>query len=225
MADNGVARTGCLLEGDMRYDPNRNAKVIIPLAAAAWLGGIVVFGEVVPAVVEVLYAAVFAVAVPCVVFYLIGEAGWRALAKRYRAPVAFAGTWTPCPTGQVALVSVHHPEFEKVRMRFVGGSLRVATTAEALHLTTMVSGLPVLRWFFPALQIPWTAVAKAHAFEAPGWLRPVSEPGTLLQVAYDPGYTGKFIEIEVDPPVFIQLPAEILGEGVSRLAARAWTSR
>ena len=43
-----------------------------------------------------------------------------------------------------------------------------------------------------------------------------------LQVAYDPNYTGKFIQMEVgDPSVFIQLPAEILGEGVSRLPGLA----
>jgi hypothetical protein len=206
----------------MKYDPNRNAKVIIPLVLAAWLGDILVFREGVPAVFEVVYVAAFAIAVPVVVFFLIGEAGWRALAKRYRATVLFAGTWTLCPTGQMALVSVDHPEFHKVKMRFVGGSLRVATTADALHLTTLVSGLPVLRWFFPTLQIPWAAVSKAHAFEAPGWFTPASEPGTLLQVAYDPNYTGKFIEMEVgDPSVFIQLPAEILGEGVSRLPGLA----
>jgi len=35
-----------------------------------------------------------------------------------------------------------------------------------------------------------------------------------MQVAYDPNYTGKFIEMEVgEPPVFIQLPAAIVGEG------------
>ena len=207
---------------DMKYDPNRNAKVIIPLALAAWLGGIVVFREGVPAVFEVAYVVAFAIAVPVTVFYLIGEAGWRALSKRYRASVRFAGTWKLCPTGQMALVSVDHPEFHKVKMRFVGGSLRVATTADALHLTTMISGLPVLRWFFPALQIPWSAVSKAHAFEAPGWFSPASEPGTLLQVAYDPNYTGKFIEMELgDPSVFVQLPAEILGESVSRLPGLA----
>jgi len=82
----------------------------------------------------------------------------------------------------------------------------------------MVSGFPVLGWFFPRLRIPWTAVSKAHAFEAPGWFTPLREPGTLLQAAYDPNYTGKFIEMEVgEAPVFIQLPAYILGEGVSRL--------
>jgi hypothetical protein len=82
----------------------------------------------------------------------------------------------------------------------------------------MVSGLPVLRWFLPGLRIPWQAVSQAHAFEAPGWFTPLVEPGTLLQVAYDPNYTGKFIEMEVgDPTVFVQLPAAILGENLSRL--------
>jgi hypothetical protein len=202
----------------MTYDPNRNAKVIIPLAIAAWIGGILVFRDGVPAVFEVAFVVAFAVTIPVAVFYLIGEAGWRLLAKRYRESVPFRGDWQMCPTGQMALVSVHHPDFHRVKMRFVGGSLRVATTAEALHLTTMFSGLPVLRWFFPSLRIPWEAVSKASAFEAPGWFTPLREPGTLLQVAYDPNYTGKFIEMEVgQPPVFIQLPAAILGEGASRL--------
>ena len=206
----------------MKYDPNRNAKVIIPLAIAGWLVGMLVSKAGVPVVFEVLFVVAFVVAIPVAVFYLIGEAGWRALARQYRAPVAFGGDWRLCATGQMAMVNVDHPDFHKVKMRFVGGSLRVATTAEALHLTTMVSGLPVLSWFFPCLQIPWAAVSKAHAFEAPGWFTPLVEPGTLLQAAYDPNYTGKFIEMEVgDAPVFIQLPAEILGEWVSRLPGLA----
>ena len=205
----------------MKHDPNRNAKVIIPLAIAAWLGGLVVFREGVPAIFEVVFVVGFAIAIPAVVFYLIAEAGWRALAKGHRATAPFEGAWQGCATGQMALVGVDHPEFHKVKMRFVGGSLRVATTADALHLSTMVSGLPVFRWFFPALRIPWSAVSKAHAFEAPGWFTPASAPGTVLQVAYDPNYTGKFIEMEVgDAPVFIQLPAYILGEGVSRLGIK-----
>lgn len=206
----------------MKHDPNRNAKLIIPLALAGWLGGILVFRKGVPVVFEVLFVVAFAIAIPVVVFYLIGEAGWRALAKRYRATAAFSGQWQSCATGQMAMVSVDHPEFHKVKMRFVGGSLRVASTAEALHLSTIFSALPVLGWFFPRLQIPWTAVSKAHVFEAPGWFTPPSNPGTILQVAYDPNYTGKFIEMEVgDAPVFIQLPAEILGEGVSHLPGMA----
>jgi hypothetical protein len=209
--------------GAMKHDRNRNAKLIIPLAVGAWLGGILVYRQGVPAVFQVLYVAAFVIAIPVAVFYLIGEAGWRALAKAYRAPAPFTGDWRTCATGQMALVGVDHPEFHKVKMRFIG-TLRVAHTADALHLTTAVSRLPVLGWFFPSLQIPWTAVSKAHAFEAPGWFTPPSSPGTLLQVAYDPNYTGKFIEMEVgEAPVFIQLPAHILGDGVSRLRGLAAT--
>jgi len=206
----------------MKYDRNKNAKVIVPLAIAAWLAGIVVFKGGVGAAFEVVFFVAFVIAVPCVVFYLIGESGWRRLAQRFRATEPYSGEWQLCATGQMALVNVDHADFHKVKMRFVGGSLRVATTPEALHLTTMASGLPVLRWFFPSLQIPWAAVSKAHAFEAPGWFTPASEPGMLLQIAYDPNYTGKFIEMEIgEPPVFIQLPAYILGENFSRLQGLA----
>ncbi len=202
----------------MKFDPNKNAKIIVPLAVAAWLGGILVFKGGVPAIFEVVFVVAFAIAIPVAVFYLIGETGWRALAKRYRAAVPFAGKWTMCATGQMALVSVNHPQFHKVKMRFVGGSLRVAVTPEALHLTTMFSGLPVLSWFFPSVEIPWPAVLKAHAFEAPGWFTPPSSPGALLQIAYDPNYTGKFIEMEIgEPTVFVQLPAWIFGEELGRL--------
>jgi hypothetical protein len=203
--------------GDMKYDKNRNAKLIIPLALIAWIGGIVLTREGVPTAIAAIFVSAFAVAVPGIVFYLIGEAGWRLLAKRYRATAAQSGEWHRCPTGQMARVGVDHPDFRRVKMRFVG-SLRVATNADALHLSTLVSGVPVLSWFFPSLEIPWAAVSKAHEFEAPGWFTPGSEPGAMLQVAYDPNYTGKFIEMEVgDPPVFIQLPAWILGENLGRI--------
>ncbi len=203
-------------------DTKKNAKVIIPLAIVAWLLGIVVSRGGVPPVVQGFFIAAFAVAVPLIVFYLMAETGWRALAKRYRETIPFSGRWKPCATGQMAHVSVDHPDFQRTKIRFVLGALRVGTTANALYLSTMVTRLPVLGLFFPPLRIPWAAVSKAHAFEAPGWFRPASEPGMLLQVAYDPNYTGKFIEMEVgDPSVFIQLPAEILGEGVSRLPGLA----
>lgn len=202
----------------MRFDPNRSAKVIVPLALAGWAGGIAVFMTDVPAVFRVVYIVAFAVAIPAVVLYLIAGTGWGALARPYRATVPFGGDWQSCPTGQMAMVSFDHPDFDKARMRFIGGSLRVAATADALHLTTMVSGLPVLRRFFPALRIPWGDVSRAHAFEAPGWVTPASEPGALLRLAYDPNYTGTFIEMEIgDPAVYVQLPAPMLGEGLPQL--------
>ena len=203
----------------MAYDKNRNAKVIVPLAVAAWLGGILVSREGVPAVLEVVYAVVFALAVIVVVFYLVGDTGWRPLARRYRATEPDRVAWQRCPTAQMSLVSVDHPDFQKLKTRFVGGTLRVAATADALHLATMISGLPLLGWYFPRLRIPWGAITRARAFEAPGWVAPSQEPG-LIRAAYDPNYTGKFVEMEiVDPPVFIQLPAAVLGEGLRQLPA------
>jgi hypothetical protein len=200
----------------MKYDKNRNAKLIIPLALVAWVGGIVFTREGVPAAITAIFVSALALAVLAIVFYLMGETGWRLLAKRFRATAAHSGEWHRCPTGQMARVPVDHPDFRKVKMRFVG-SLRVATTAHALHLSTLVSRVPV-PWIFPALEIPWAAVSKAHEFDAPGWFTPASQPGAVLQIAYDPNYTGKFIEIEVgDPPVFIQLPAWILGENLGRI--------
>ncbi len=199
-------------------DRNRNAKVIIPLAVVAWLLAIAVFRDGVPALFRGLYVAAFAIIVPCVVFYLIADTGWRALAARHRQTLPFRGPWRACATGQMARVSVSHPDFERMKMRWVGGTLRVGATAEALYLSTPVSSLPGLRSLFPTLQIPWASVAAARAFEAPGWFRPPQESGALLQAAYDPGYTGKFVEIEVgSPPVFIQLPADVLGDAIARL--------
>ena len=202
----------------MHKDSNKNAKVIIPVAIVAWLLAIPVFKGGAPVVIQGAYVVAFAIGVLLMVFYLIAETGWRALAKSYREIVSFAGPWKPCATGQMALVSVHHPDFQRMKMRFVGGSLRVGITAEALYLSTLFSRLPILRLFFPTLQIPWSAVSKAHSFDAPGWFTPASEPGSLLQVAYDPNYTGKFIEMEIgESPVFLQLSEDILGEAVSRL--------
>jgi hypothetical protein len=202
----------------MAYDTSRNAKVIISLALAAWIGGILVSREGVPAIFEVVYAVGFAVAVIVVMFYLIGDAGWRMLARRYRATEPVEVAWQRCPTAQMALVSVDHPDFQKLKTRFVGGSLRMATTTDALHLATMVSGLPILDRYFPRLRIPWGAVSRARTFEAHGWFAPLGEARAAMRAAYDPHYTGKFVEIEIgEPPVFIQLPAVMLGEGLRQL--------
>lgn len=54
-------------------------------------------------------------------------------------------------------------------------------------------------------------------YEAQGWVRPQQQPGTF-QAEYDPNYTGTFVKLTAgDPPVFIQLPANVLGDGLSRL--------
>lgn len=197
---------------------NKNAKVIIPAVIVAWLLGIAAFRGDAPVVFRVLYVAAFMIGVPLIVFYLMAETGWRTLAKSYPETVPLHGPWKACATGQMAPVSADHPDFERTRMRLVGGTLRVGTTTDALYLSTLASGLPVFRLFFPVLQVPWSSVSAARAYEAPGWFKPPQEPGALLQAAYDPNYTGKFIEMEIgSPPVFLQLPAYILGDALARL--------
>ena len=197
---------------------NKNAKVIIPFVLVAWLGAILVLWGGAPAVVQAAFIVAFAVAVPVIVFYLMAEMGWSTLAKLFRARERFGGRWQSARTVQMARVSVHDPEYERNKLRLVGGTLRMATTAEALHLSMLLSKVPLLGRFFPDVAIPWSAVTTASTYEAPGWFTPPSEPGAVLQAGYDPGYTGTFVELVVgEPPVFLQLPESLLGEGMSRL--------
>lgn len=193
------------------------AKIIIPLAIGAWLLGIAVSRTEAPAVFETIFVLAFVVAIPTIVFYLMAEQGWSTLAKRYRSTVPFTGTWQVCPTGQLAAVSVDHPEFNQRRLRLVS-TLRVGTTPEALYLSMLFSKIPFLGLFFPDVRIPWSAMTSARTYQPPGWFAPQRQPGALIQAAYDPNYTGPFVELEVGrPPVFIQLPMPILGDAASQL--------
>lgn len=199
---------------------NRNARVIIPFTIAAWLLAIVVTREETPRVVQGVLIAAFAVAVPTIVFNLMAKMGWSTLAKLYRAKVPFSGRWQVCPTGQMSLLPVDHPDYEKNRLR-VNFALLVGITDRALHLAILFSKVPILRRLFPTIEIPWSDVKSARPYEAGGWFRQ-SEPGALVTLNYDPSYTGTFIELEAgEPPVFLQLPAEILAPAASRLPRAA----
>jgi hypothetical protein len=119
--------------------------------------------------------------------------------------------------GQMAMVSVNHPQYQRNTLR-LASTLRVGTAADALYLSTLFSRLPVLGLFFPTVRIAWPAISKATPYEAPGWVGANQGTGALLQATYDPNYTGTFVELEVgDPPVFLQLPADVLGDELSRL--------
>jgi hypothetical protein len=203
---------------------NKNAQVIIPFVLVAWLGALFLFQAGVPAVVQAAFIVAIALAIPVIVFYLMAEMGWSTLAKRFRARGSFDGPWRPAATGQMAHVSVFDPAFQRNKMRFVGGTLRIGTASDALHLSMLFSKVPILGRFFPDVDIPWSAVTTATTFEAPGWFTPQRDPGTIVQVAYDPNYTGTFVELVVgEPPVFIQLPADLLGEGMTRLPLSSTT--
>jgi len=196
---------------------NKNARVIIPLAIVAWLLATAIFTTGAPPVFELVFVVALFIVIPVAVFYLMAEQGWSTLAKRYRSAMAFSGAWQACPTGQMALVSVDHPDFTRMRLRLIS-TLRVGTTPEALHLSMLFSKVPLLGRFFPDVAIPWSQVQSARAYEAPGWVQPQSQPGAILQMSYDPNYRGTFVEMGVgEPPVYIQLPLPILGDNAARI--------
>ena len=197
--------------------PNKNARVIIPFVLVAWLLAVFLIRTDAPKALFVAFCVGFAVAIPLIVFYLMAEAGWSTLARRFRQIAPFNGTWRPCPTGYVALVSMDDPDYHSSKMGFIS-TLRVGTTAEALYLSMLFSKIPILGLFFPSVQIPWIAVRKARSFEAQGFFSANQSSGALVQVNYDPNFTGTYIELEIgEPPVFLQLPAGILGDAIQRL--------
>jgi hypothetical protein len=197
--------------------PNKNARVIIPLALAVPLVVYILDKTEAPKAIYVAFLVGFAVAIPLVVFYLMAETGWSTLARRFRQSAPFNGAWRKCATGYMALVSVDDPDYQNSKMGFIS-TLRVGTTAEALHLSMLFSKIPILGLFFPNVQIPWPTVRKARSFEAQGFFSANPNAGALVQVNYDPNYTGTFVELEIgEPPVFLQLPAGILGDAIERL--------
>lgn len=198
--------------------PNKNARVIIPFVIVSWLLSIAIFQKHTPVWLQLLFALVFAAATFYIVFSLMSDTGWRTLAKHHPEMQAFKGTWQACPAATVAPVTIADPNFQRVKLQ-LASVLKIGTTTDALYLTTIFSNLPVIKLFFPTVQIPWSAFTSAHKFEAGGFFKGPTEAGNLLQINYDPNYTGEFIEAQVGDatPVFLQLPAAVLGENVSRL--------
>jgi hypothetical protein len=203
--------------------PNKNARVIIPLALAVPLVVFILEKTEAPKAIYAAFWAGFALAIPLLVFYLMAETGWSTLARRFRQIAPFNGAWRQCPTGYMALVSMDDPDYQSSKMGFIS-TLRVGTTVDGLYLSMLFSKIPILGLFFPNVQIPWSTVGKARSFEAQGFFSANQNPGALVQVNYDPNYTGTYIELEIgEPPVFLQLPAGVLGDAIARLplAARA----
>ncbi|MBI4206440.1 MAG: hypothetical protein HY527_15575 [Betaproteobacteria bacterium] len=76
----------------------------------------------------------------------------------------------------------------------------------------------VARFLFPTIELPWSAIASAKPFDAPSWVEPIAESGTVFQAKYDPGFTGEFIELETsEPKTFIRLPVYAIEEARSYL--------
>jgi len=100
--------------------------------------------------------------------------------------------------------------------RFPSGIMCVGVTRDALYIVAPSA----VRFLFPTIQLPWTSVASAKPFEAPGWVKPVGaiEDVTLFQAEYDPGFRGEFVEIETTAPkTCIRLPMYAIEDARSYL--------
>jgi hypothetical protein len=187
-----------------------------------WLiiGAAIVFGllgllitDKTPAWLSGAYGVIFFLTVIGLIAYGMKHGtGWSALAKKYPERTACTGALCRCATFQM----VNLDTANAFSSRFSGGIVSVGTTAEAMYIVMPA----VVRFLLPTIQLPWAAIASAKPFEAPGWVAPMAEPGMNVQVEYDPGFRGDFIELETTGPrICIRLPLYAL-EG-----ARAYLPR
>ena len=193
------------------------AKVIIPLALSfTAVGYLEAFGA--PRWLVVTLLGILATAIPFVVFFLIlAESGWRDLSQAFPGAPTFRGPWHTCRTAVMSRFGLGDPEHprRKVRFSFI---VRVGADANAVHIAAPA----VVGWLLPRISIRWTAMAATRHFDASGWVTPPSEPGTLFQMMYDPGYRGHFVELEVaEPKYFLQLPAEPLKQALRERSPEA----
>lgn len=191
-----------------------NWKFIIPTAIGLWLLLPRVLESNLPpwAKVSVCVAAALLIA-GLVGFLLVRQTAWFDLAQRYPARLPVSEPWRWCRTAVLSRAALDAPTYEQEKVR-LHSILRVAATHDALNL----AAIPVFRPLIPPVQIPWSAIAHARAFDGSGWIQPPSNPGAFFQLSYDPGSKGRFAELELtDPRLFIQLPAEALGSAWDRL--------
>jgi len=156
---------------------------------------------------------ILAVLVGGVIAYAMTRgSGWRGLAGKYPASAPYTGQLRRCGTFQMMALDAN----QSFPVRFAGGIVSVGVTSDALYIVAP----SLVRFLFPTIQLPWVAVASARPFEAPGWVQPVGEPVALLQVQvqYDPGFSGEFIELETTAPkTCIRLPAYAIADARSHL--------
>lgn len=199
---------------------NKNARIIIPFVAAVWLVS-AIYGREAPFWFQLTFFVGVGVAIVAIVLYLMTDTGWRRLGRAFPLSVPFTGQWQVCNAGNMSRVSVRDPDFRQHRTRFAG-VLRVGSSPDSLYLKTVFTAVPLLRRFFPAVQVPWSAFRSARTYTANGWVTPSMRSPAVLRATYDPHYTGAFVELVVgEPPVFMQLPLSLLGDGIDRLGLAA----
>jgi hypothetical protein len=136
-----------------------------------------------------------------IAFLMTRGSGWHALAEKYPERMPYTGQLRRCRTIQMTAVDSNL----SLATRFSGGIVSVGVTRDALYIVAP----SVVRFLFPTIQLPWTSIASAKPFEAPGWVKPIVNPGTAIQIQaeYDSGFSGDFIELETTAPkTCIRLP-------------------
>jgi hypothetical protein len=185
------------------------AKLIISTAIGLWLLSLLIKDA--PGWVETAFGVIaFLWIAGLIAFLMTRGSGWHALAKKYPERAPYTGPLRRCRTFQMVAVNSD----ENFGTRFSGGIVSVGTTSESLYIAAPA----VVRWLFPTIQLPWSAIASAKPFEAPGWVQPIAEPGAIFQAQYDFGYTGQFLELETaEPRTCIRLPVYAIGDALGNL--------
>ena len=184
--------------------------LIVGAAIGFWLLGTLITDKT-PAWVVNAFGVVFFFSVAGLIAYLITRGtGWSALAKKYPEQTAHAGQWRKCRTFQMLALD----SAGAFGTRFSGSIVSVGTSPGAMYISMPA----IVRFLFPTIQLPWSAIVSAKPFEAPGWVTPMVKPGTVFQAEYDPGFRGAFIELQTsEPKTLIRLPLYALEEARAHL--------
>jgi len=162
---------------------------------------------------NVLFMVVFFGVVGMMAYLVVRGSGWRALAAKYPERAAYTGELRRCSTIQMTALGSE----QTFPVRLAGGIVSVGVTSDALYIVAP----SVVRFLFPTIQLPWNAIASAKPFDASGWvapIAPVGESATVIQVEYDPGFSGDFVELETTAPkTCIRLPTYAIGDARSHL--------
>jgi len=149
-------------------------------------------------------------------FLVTRGSGWHALAGKYPERAPYTGQLRRCGTFQMMAVDSDL----SFNTRFPNGIMSVGVTRDALYIVAP----SVVRFLFPTIQLPWTSIASAKPFEAPGWVKPIGamKDVTLFRAEYDPGLRGEFVELETTAPkTCIRLPMYAIEEARGKLPLRA----
>ena len=195
-------------------DRNRLGKIIVAMVILFWLGDWLTSQPWAPAWAGWVFDVMFVCAVLGVLIFGFRGSAWGKLAQRYPVRQPYSGGWTGCPTLHVSNVSAGDPEYDRNKVRFVG-MVRLACGDDAIFLAPILSVFNVL---MPPVQIPLSAITKVKTYEHSGHVQAPRDPGTLLQITYDPNFQGRIAELTVgDAPVYLQMQADLLEPVIARL--------